>query len=326
MRATGTGAMPGDDLADALGFTCSELSLPFLPDLPARGQHAAMAGRALAVTDELDADIRNGRWRLTGGASRDQRRAESVLGHDLDVLEEHGVNTDVFKIQIAGPLSLAATIELPRGGLFPAVHGPTRVLALAMASGIESLIGRVRARIGSAELIVQVDEPHAPAVMAGTVSTVSGYAKHTAFDETRTDALLRAITAAIRQAGATPAVHCCAPDPPVDAFIAAGSSAIAFEPPKPADRTAPAPRTRTRPSMHSSQPAFRQSLSSRLNPMTDGHGPLINRSACGRRSSQFKTRRAAAWRHSWGHWDSPLNRSTSNSSSHRPAAWIHRRC
>jgi len=240
MRATGTGAMPGDDLADALRFTCSELSIPFLPDLPARGQHAAMAGRALAVTDELDADIRNGRWRLTGGASRDQRRAESVLGHDLDVLEEHGVNADVFKIQIAGPLSLAATIELPRGGLVLGDHGASRDLAQAMAAGIESLIGRVRARIGSAELIVQVDEPHAPAVMAGTVSTVSGYAKHTAFDETRTDALLRAITAAIGQAGATPAVHCCAPSLPVDVFIGAGFSAIAFEPLTADDRWAQA--------------------------------------------------------------------------------------
>src|SRR5699024_961258 len=144
----------------------------------------------------------------------------------------------VFKIQIAGPLSLTATIELPRGGLVLGDHGATRDLAQAMAAGIESLIGRVRARIGSAELIVQVDEPHALAVMAGTVSTVSGYAKHTAFDETRTDALLRAFTAAIRQAGATPAVHCCVPDPPVDAFIAAGFSAIAFEPFKPDDRWA----------------------------------------------------------------------------------------
>src|SRR5699024_11787324 len=74
--------------------------------------------------------------------------------------------------------------------------------------------------------------------MAGTVSTVSVYATHTAFDESRPDALLRAFTAAIRQAGATPAVHCCVPDPPVDAFIAAGFSAIAFEPFKPDDRWA----------------------------------------------------------------------------------------
>src|SRR5699024_291239 len=135
-------------------------------------------------------------------------------------------------------------------------------LAQAMAAGIESLIGRVRARIGSAELIVQVDEPHALAVMAGTVSTVSGYAQHTAFDETRTDALLRAFTAAIRQAGATPAVHCCVPDPPVDAFIAAGFSAIAFEPFKPDDRWARAidKQVRLWPQVEPIQDSARRSL------------------------------------------------------------------
>lgn len=221
--------MPGDDLADALRFTCSELSIPFLPDLPARGPHTTMTGRAMAVTEELDADIRTGRWRLTDGASLDQRRAHSQLGHDLDILEEQGVDAGTFKIQISGPLTLAAAVELPRGGLVLGDHGAVRELAQALGQGVGALITEVRNRTTAGQLIVQVDEPYAPAVMAGRVRTVSGYATHPPLDETRADVFLRAVTDVIDRSGAVPSVHCCAPDIPADTFIGAGFTAISFQ-------------------------------------------------------------------------------------------------
>src|SRR5699024_1481047 len=216
----------GNDNSDALAFAYSELSLPFLPDMSARDPYSTMAGRAMAVIDGLDADISVGRWRLSEGTSIDQRRSGSRLQEDLDILEEYcGQYTGEFKIQIAGPLSLAASVELPRGGLVLADRGASRELAESLAEGISGLIDQVRRRMSGAQLIVQVDEPRAPAVMAGTVATISGYATHSPVEVPRADSLLRLLTNVIHDSGATAAAHCCTSHAPVDVLTGAGFTA-----------------------------------------------------------------------------------------------------
>ena len=90
--ATGIGSMPGEDAtayAEAVRVVLGELpDLPFLPELPGRGAPAGMTGRALAVVAELGADLQPAGWRLTDAAGVDQRRARSLLGQDLDAVEE----------------------------------------------------------------------------------------------------------------------------------------------------------------------------------------------------------------------------------------------
>ena len=83
-------------------------------------------------------DLQPAGWRLTGGtdprASLDQRRARSLLLQDLDVLEELADGyTGPLKLQLTGPWTLAATVELPRGDKVLADHGARRDLAEALA-------------------------------------------------------------------------------------------------------------------------------------------------------------------------------------------------
>jgi hypothetical protein len=118
--ATGVGSMPGDDQAwfvRAVRIVLEELpDLPHLPEVPGRGQPATMTGRGLAVMSTLGADLQPAGWRLTDAPGVDHRRARSLLGQDLDGLEEHAHDyAGTFKVQVAGPWTPAAPVEKPRG-------------------------------------------------------------------------------------------------------------------------------------------------------------------------------------------------------------------
>lgn len=232
--ASGIGSMPGEDARDydeALRIVLGELSLPHLPELPGRGAPADMVGRALAIVADLGADLQPAGWRLTGGGGGiDQRRAASLLAQDLDVLEErtqsfHGA----LKIQVAGPWTLAATVERPRGDRVLADHGARRELAEALAEGLSTHIADVRRRVPSASLIVQVDEPALPAVLAGAVPTASGFHRHRSVDAQRAAPALEVVLGAVTSAGATPVVHCCAADVPIDLLTRTGAQGLSVD-------------------------------------------------------------------------------------------------
>ncbi|MDQ4008739.1 MAG: methionine synthase, partial [Actinomycetota bacterium] len=138
--ATGVGSMPGEDVAEVVRVVLGELGdLPFLPELPARGAGATMTGRAVALLAGLGADLQPAGWRLTDAPGRDHRRARSLLAQDLDVLEERAQGyAGAFKVQVAGPWTLAATVERPRGDRLLADHGARRELAQSLAEGVGS--------------------------------------------------------------------------------------------------------------------------------------------------------------------------------------------
>ncbi|MDQ6641445.1 MAG: methionine synthase, partial [Actinomycetota bacterium] len=130
--ASGVGSMPGGSVGDASDnarvydeatrIVFGELDLPHVPELPGRGAVADMVGRTLGLVTDLGADLQPAGWRLTDAAGMDQRRARSLLAQDLDCVEEHaallvepGRDPGWFKTQVAGPWTLAATVEKPRG-------------------------------------------------------------------------------------------------------------------------------------------------------------------------------------------------------------------
>ncbi|HET8603347.1 MAG TPA: methionine synthase, partial [Marmoricola sp.] len=171
MRASGIGSMPGADAAaydEAVRIVLGELpDLPHLPELPGRGAHTNMTGRALAVMAELGADLQPAGWRLTDAPGADHRRARSLLAQDLDAVEEQAQGFEgTFKIQVAGPWTLAATVERPRGDRVLADHGARRELAQALAEGLRAHVADVRRRLPGADVVVQVDEPALPDVLA----------------------------------------------------------------------------------------------------------------------------------------------------------------
>lgn len=232
--ASGIGSMPGDDataFAEALKVVLGELpDLPHLPELPGRGATASMTGRALAIVAELGADIQPAGWRLTGASGADQRRARSLLAQDLDALEEQAQGFEGrFKIQVAGPWTLAATVERPRGDRILADHGGRRELAQALAEGLRHHVADVRRRLSGVELIVQVDEPALPAVLAGQVPTASGFSRHRSVDAPVASPALEWVFEAIRSAGATPVVHCCSEEVPIGLLLGAGAEGVSVD-------------------------------------------------------------------------------------------------
>lgn len=237
--ATGIGSFPGTDQRDfdeSLGIVMGELGghetgLPFLPEVPGRGATAGMVGRTLGLVTELDADLQPAGWRLTGTSGApavDQRRARSLLAQDLDAVEERteGYLGD-FKVQVSGPWTLAATVERPRGDKLLADHGARRELAQALALGVADHVRDVRRRLpGDRRLVVQVDEPALPAVMAGAIPTASGFGKHRTVHPPEASAALEELLAAIRGAGAESWVHCCAADAPLALLRGAGAQGL----------------------------------------------------------------------------------------------------
>lgn len=233
-RASAVGSMPGTDFAEAVRQVLGELpDLPHLPELPARGVHAGMTGRALAVLADLDADLQPAGWRLTGshGApGADHRRARSLLAQDLDAAEELTQDfTGTYKIQVTGPWTLAATVEKPRGDRVLSDRGARRELAESLAEGLRIHVADVRRRLPGADLVVQVDEPALPAVLSGSVPTASGFHRHRHVDGPDASPALEWVLGAIATSGAVPIVHCCAAEVPLDLLLDAGARGVSVD-------------------------------------------------------------------------------------------------
>lgn len=237
MIATGVGSMPvtiGPDeaYAETVRVVLGELpDLPHVPELPGRGAIATMTGRGLAVVAELGADLQPAGWRLTDAAGIDQRRARSLLAQDLDRVEEaaqdhHGP----IKLQVAGPWTLAATVEKPRGDKVLSDVGARRELAQALAEGLAGHVADVRRRVpGADRVIAQVDEPALAAVLGAQVPTASGLGKHRAVDLPEVSEALTWVLSAAAGAGAEPWMHSCAPGIPWAAVRAAGALGLSAD-------------------------------------------------------------------------------------------------
>jgi methionine synthase II (cobalamin-independent) len=236
--ATGVGSLPGDDehaYDEALQVVVGELApphgLPHLPEVPGRGPGATMTGRALALVDGLGADLQPAGWRLTDAEGVDQRRARSLLVRDLDRLEEHTQGlTGAFKVQVAGPWTLAATVEKPRGDRVLSDVGARRDLAQALAEGVRTHVADLRRRLpGVDRLVVQVDEPALAAVLGGRVPTASGFHRHRSVDLPDASAALAWVLGAVAESGAEPWVHSCAPGTPLDLVRGAGARGLVVD-------------------------------------------------------------------------------------------------
>lgn len=232
--ATGIGSLPGDDIHEAVRLVLGELpDLPFLPELPARGATAGMTGRTLALVADLGFDLQPAGWRLTDRPGVDHRRARSLLAEDLDALEEHAQGGFVaggeLKVQVAGPWTLAATVERPRGDRLLADHGARRELAQALAEGVAVHVADLQRRLPGARILVQVDEPALPAVLRAAVPTASGFGRHRTVHPPQASEALEWVFAAVTEVGAVPVAHCCAADAPIGLFRGAGAHAVSVD-------------------------------------------------------------------------------------------------
>ena len=218
--ATGVGSLPGtsdEAHAEAVRLVLDELpDLPHVPELPGRGVTSAMTGRALAVTAGLGADLHPAGWRLTDASGVDHRRARSQPAQDLDTVEELAQGyAGAFKTQVAGPWTLAATVEKPRGDKVLSDHGARRDLAQALAEGVRVHLADLQRRISGVDRwVVQLDEPALAAVAQARVPTASGFGRHRRIDPHELSDHLEWLVAAITGSGGEAWVHSCAPQTP----------------------------------------------------------------------------------------------------------------
>jgi methionine synthase II (cobalamin-independent) len=187
-----------------------------------------MTGRALAVMADLGADLQPAGWRLTDAAGVDHRRARSLMAQDLDTFEELTQGYEgPLKVQVAGPWTLASTVEKPRGDRVLSDFGARRELAQALAEGVREHLADVQRRVSGAQLMIQVDEPALPSVLAGQVPTASGFSRHRSVTPPLASESLEWVFAA---AGETATLaHCCAAEPPIALFRGAGARGVSFD-------------------------------------------------------------------------------------------------
>lgn len=226
--ATGIGSLPGTDIAEAVKFTLGELpDLPYLPELPARGPGADMVGRSAGLLVEYPVEIYAGRWKVAASAGRELRQAHDLRERDLDQLTEQAEGfTGTLKVQSAGPWTLAAQIELALGEAVVSDHGATRDLADSLAEGLKAHVAEVQRRIPGARVLLQLDEPSLPAVLAGRVRTASTLHTYRSVEPSRVRDSLSSLFATV---GVPVIVHCCAPDAPLALLREAGAAALALD-------------------------------------------------------------------------------------------------
>jgi hypothetical protein len=226
---TGIGSLPGTDPVDAAALVFGELAdLPHLPELPGRGPGAQLVGRGAALLVDLPVEIASSGWRLAAHPGRDLRRARDDLARDLDALEGAAAGyAGAVKLQAAGPWTLAANVELGTGHKVVTDHGAVRDLAESLAEGLRQHLAEVARRLPAARLVLQLDEPSLPAVLAGHVPTPSGYGTVRAVKADDAERILRDVLAVAPDGGRV--VHCCASDVPIALLRAAGADAIALD-------------------------------------------------------------------------------------------------
>jgi methionine synthase II (cobalamin-independent) len=226
--ATGVGSLPGTQVDEALKYVFGELSqLPYLPELPDRGPGADMIGRGAGFLVDLPVDLYAGRWRATPRPGHDLRRTLDFLARDLDALTEIGDGyTGPLKVQAPGPWTLAASIERAIGGRLLRDHGATRDLTDSLAEGLRTHVAEVARRVPGATVLLQLDEPSLPTILAGRIPTESGLGTLRAIAAIDARDALRSV---VDRCGVPVILHCCAANAPLKLFAEAGASAVSID-------------------------------------------------------------------------------------------------
>jgi methionine synthase II (cobalamin-independent) len=206
----------------------SEDGLPYLPELPARGPGADMIGRGAGLLADLEVDLQPMGWRFVDRPGRDAHRTKALLREDLDELAEafDGYNGDL-KVQIPGPWTLASSIWLHRGERSVVDAGASRDVIASLAEGLRAHLEEITRLVPGATLVVQIDEPGLPSVLAGRLPTASGFSRIRAIDPTTAAEGLRAVIAAAGDRHSV--VHCCAADVPLVLLRDTGVTSLSLD-------------------------------------------------------------------------------------------------
>ena len=233
--ATGVGSMPGTDAREATSIVLGELgSFPHVVELPARGPGADPLGRTACLLADVDrsfeVETTVSGWRVGHAGQAALRRARAWLSQDIELLEESaGSHRGPVKVQMVGPLTVAARVEDAAGESLLRDPGAVHEVAAASANAASELIGRMRRAFPYADVVLQMNEPDVPAVMAGRVRTSSGRLTYRSLEPSVVQAHLRTVLDAVTAAGAIGGVRCAKPRSPIQLFIDAGARFVGLD-------------------------------------------------------------------------------------------------
>lgn len=176
MTLLGLGPVPGTDMATAADVIQGEAGNALhIPQLPERGLGSDVVGRTLALMPGLHADPGPRAWRLSARPQLASRRAADAMARDLDTLQETwGESQETVKIQLLGPISLAAALELPGGRRAITDRGAVQDLTATLKAAIALHQADVARRF-SARVSVQLDEPALADVLTGNLAGTSDF-------------------------------------------------------------------------------------------------------------------------------------------------------
>ncbi len=225
---TGIGSLPGVSPDESARVVAGELpDLPHLVELPDRGVGADMVGRAVALLVDIFGEVVPSGWRVTRRPGRDTRRAKDFLEWDLDAATAHYAGAEWVKVQACGPWTLAAQVEVASGNRALVDDGAVDDIAASLTQGLLDHVEELGRRLPGTAFLVQIDEPALPAVIAGALSTPSGFGTVRAMETGRVGQVLRTVTDAL--AGVPTIAHCCHPAAPLRLFQACGFDAISID-------------------------------------------------------------------------------------------------
>ncbi|MCM6776534.1 methionine synthase [Nocardia sp. CDC159] len=230
--ATGVGSWPGADPREAAATIVGELGdLPHLVELPGRGTGSDMIGRASALLVDLRFDTTTRGYRLAPRPGSVSRRAHDLLRTDLDALEEAwetaglGGSRRMIKVQAAGPLTLAAQVELAGGHRILTDSGAVRDLSESLAEGLARHVAEVGRRL-DANVVVQLDEPSLTDVLNGSLRGTSVLDTVPALPAPEA---LHILDTVITGQPAPVLVHTCAKSPALGFLRRSAAAAIGFD-------------------------------------------------------------------------------------------------
>ena len=170
----GLGELPGASILAAADIVAGETGdLRQLPILPACG--VDVVGLTTGILPGINVDAGPRSWVLSTRPQLRTRRIWDRVEADLDQCEQAwGTRIDAVKIQVAGPWTLSASIELSNGHRALTDTGALRDLTESLIAGIQEYSADVRARFDT-EVYVQLDEPLLAQVRDGSLPGTSQF-------------------------------------------------------------------------------------------------------------------------------------------------------
>lgn len=215
MVAYGLGEVPGTSMAEAADMVLGETGdLVHLPQLPARGLGSDVVGRTAVLLAGIHVDRGPRSWIMSPRPQLLTRRSRDLGERDLEVCAEvWNRKAGLLKVQVTGPWTLAAGIELGNGHKVITDRGALRDLTDSLILGVREYLTHLAHSLDLAAgpgglyaadrplVVLQIDEPRLPEIRAGKILGTTDFENIPAVAEPDLAERLSQVIGAVRGGG-----------------------------------------------------------------------------------------------------------------------------